>query len=136
MIHQAQLLQLSRGSLYYDPVPISDADLELMRQIDKLHLECPFAGARMLRDCSCKGLGYRVGRRHVARLMRLMGIEALYRRKKGTKTGIPRITKIYPTFSRNLVIDRPNQVWAADITYIPMRRGFLYLGRGARSGLA
>ncbi len=124
LIHQAQLLQLSRGSLYYDPVPISDADLELMRQIDKLHLECPFAGARMLRDL-LKGLGYRVGRRHVARLMRLMGIEALYRRKKGTKTN-PAHPK-YPYLLRNLVIDRPNQVWAADITYIPMRRGFLYL---------
>ena|SRR5579863_2717964 len=124
LTHQAQLLEISRGSLYYDPAPISEADLELMRQIDKLHLECPFAGARMLRDL-LKGLGYRVGRRHVARLMRLMGIEALYRKKKGTKTN-PAHPK-YPYLLRNLVIDGPNQVWAADITYIPMRRGFLYL---------
>lgn len=124
LTRQAQLLEISRGSLYYDPVPISDADLELMRQIDKLHLECPFAGARMLRDL-LKGRGYSVGRRHIGRLMRVMGIEALYRKKKATKTN-PAHPK-YPYLLRNLVIDRPNQVWSSDITYIPMRRGFLYL---------
>lgn len=121
---QAQLLEISRGSVYYVPVPVSDADLELMREIDTLHLERPFAGARMLRDL-LKGEGYRVGRRHVGRLMGLMGIEALYRKKKGSKTN-PAHPK-YPYLLRNLVIDRPNQVWAADITYIPMRHGFLYL---------
>jgi putative transposase len=121
---QSQLLELSRGSIYYVPAPISDADLELMRKIDELHLEYPFAGARMLRDF-LKPLGYRVGRRHVGRLMRLMGIEALYRKKKGTKTN-PAHPK-YPYLLRNLVIDQPNQVWAADISYIPMRHGFLYL---------
>jgi putative transposase len=105
-------------------VPISDADLELMREIDKLHLEYPFAGARMLRDF-LKGLGYRVGRRHVGRLMGLTGIEALYRKKKGTKTN-PAHPK-YPYLLRDLVVDRPNQVWATDISYIPMRHGFLYL---------
>lgn len=124
LTRQADLLQLSRGSLYYVPVPISTADLELMRQLDKLHLEYPFAGARMLRDV-LKGLGYQVGRRHVGRLMNLMGIEALYRKKKGTKRNPEH--PVYPYLLRNLVIDRPNHVWAADISYIPMRHGFLYL---------
>jgi putative transposase len=98
--------------------------LELMREIDKLHLDYPFAGARMLRDF-LKGKGYRVGRRHVARLMRLMGIEALYRKKRTTKRNPDH--PVFPYLLRNLVIERPNQVWAADICYIPMRRGFLYL---------
>ncbi len=107
------------------PVPISEADLNLMREIDRLNTEYPFAGARMLRDMLRKR-GYLVlGRRHVGRLMRLMGIEALYRKKKGTKTN-PEHT-VYPYLLRNLKIDRPNQVWAADISYIPMREGFLYL---------
>ena len=79
LAHQAQLLELSRGSLYYVPVPISQADLELMREIDRLHTDYPFCGARMLRDMLSKR-GYRIGRRHVGRLMRLMGIEALYRK--------------------------------------------------------
>jgi putative transposase len=121
---QAELLLLSRSSLYYVPVPISDADLELMREIDKLHTDYPFAGARMLRDL-LNARGYKVGRRHVGRLMGLMGIEALYRKKKGTKTN-PAHPK-YPYLLRNLIIERSNQVWAADISYIPMRRGFLYL---------
>jgi putative transposase len=121
---QAQLLELSRGCVYYVPVPVSQADLELMREMDKLHLEYPFAGARMLRDF-LKQRGYCVGRRHVGRLMDLMGIEALYRKKRGTKRNPAH--PIYPYLLRNLVIDRPNQVWAADITYIAMRHGFLYL---------
>jgi putative transposase len=124
LAHQAQLLELSRGSLYYVPIPISPADLDLMREIDKLHTEYPFAGARMLRDF-LKLRSYRVGRRHVGRLMDLMGIEALYRKKRGTKRNPAH--PIYPYLLRNLVIDRPNQVWCADISYIPMRRGFLYL---------
>lgn len=121
---QAQLLEISRGSVYYVPVPISEADLKIMREIDELHMEYPYAGARMLRDF-LKLRGYRIGRRHVARLMDLMGIEALYRKKKGTKRNPAH--PIYPYLLRNLVIDRPNQVWAADISYIPMRHGFLYL---------
>lgn len=121
---QVKLLQLSRGCAYYVPVPTSDADLELMREIDKLHLEYPFAGARMLRDF-LKQRGHRVGRRHVGRLMDLMGIEALYRKKRGTKRNPAH--PAYPYLLRNLVIDRPNQVWCADISYIPMARGFLYL---------
>ena len=95
-----------------------------MREIDVLHTDRPFAGARMLRDI-LRRKGYQIGRRHVGRLMRLMGIEALYRKKKGTKTNPAH--PIYPYLLRNLVIDRPNHVWCADISYIPMRRGFLYL---------
>jgi putative transposase len=121
---QAEVLEISRSSLYYVPVPLPQADLDLMRIIDKLHTEYPFAGARMLRDM-LKQLGYEVGRRHVGRLMSVMGIEALYRKRKGTKTN-PAHPK-YPYLLRDLVIDRPNQAWAADISYIPMRHGFLYL---------
>lgn len=121
---QADILQLSRSSLYYVPVPISAADLELMRRIDHLHTDYPFMGARMLRD-RLKALGYSVGRRHAARLMRLMGIEALYRKRKTTKRNPEH--PVFPYLLRGMTIDRPNQVWAADISYIPMRRGFLYL---------
>jgi putative transposase len=121
---QAELLDLSRSSLYYQPVPISEVDLELMREIDKLHLEYPFAGARMLRDL-LRDKGFSVGRRHVARLMRLMGLEALYRKKITSRRNPEH--PVYPYLLRNLVIDEPNQAWCADITYIPMRRGFLYL---------
>jgi putative transposase len=95
-----------------------------MREIDKLHTESPFAGARMLRDL-LKGAGHRVGRRHVGRLMGLMGIEALYRKRRGTRRNPAH--PIYPYLLRNPVIDHPNQVWCADISYIPMRWGFLYL---------
>ncbi len=122
--HQAELLNLSRGSLYYQPVPISANDLELMRRIDHLHTDYPFAGARMLRDM-LRREGYRVGRRHVGRLMDLMGVEALYRKKRGTKRNPAH--PIYPYLLRNVVIERANQVWSADISYIPMRQGFLYL---------
>jgi len=124
LTRQADILQLSRSSLYYVPVEISAADLELMRRIDHLHTDYPFMGARMLRD-RLKALGYSIGRRHVARLMRLMGIEALYRKKRTTKRNPEH--PVFPYLLRGLTINRPNQVWAADISYIPMRRGFLYL---------
>jgi len=125
LTRQAEILRLSRGSLYYQPKPVSAADLELMREIDRLHLDYPFAGARMLRDL-LKGKGYApLGRRHVARLMRLMGIEALYRKQRTSKRNPEH--PVFPYLLRNLVIDHPNHVWAADISYIPMRRGFLYL---------
>lgn len=124
LTRQADILQLSRSSLYYVPVPISPADLELMRRIDHLHTHYPFMGARMLRD-RLKALGYTVGRRHVARLMRLMGLEALYRKKRTTKRNPEH--PVFPYLLRGMTIDRPNQVWAADISYIPMQRGFLYL---------
>ena len=124
LTRQAQILGLSRSSLYYVPVEISPADLELMRKIDHLHTDYPFMGARMLRD-RLKALGYSVGRRHVARLMRLMGIEALYRKKRTTKRNPEH--SVFPYLLRGLTIERPNHVWCADISYIPMRRGFLYL---------
>jgi putative transposase len=118
------LLNLSRASLYYTPKPPSERDLKLMRRIDELHLELPFAGARMLRDLMNRE-GIKVGRKHVATLMRRMGIEAIYRRRNTSKPH-PEHT-VFPYLLRNLSIDRPNQVWAADVTYIPMARGFLYL---------
>ena len=121
---QAQLLELSRSTVYYRPQPTSDADLALMRQIDALHLDHPFAGARMLRDLLRQD-GCTVGRKHVATLMRLMGIEALYR-KANTSRRHPE-HRIYPYLLRGLTFDRPNQVWAMDITYLPMARGFIYL---------
>jgi putative transposase len=121
---QAKALNISRGSVYYLPRPVSAADLAIMRRIDELHLEFPFAGSRMLRGLLAAE-GCRIGRRHVKTLMRRMGIEALYRRPRTTKPEPGH--KIYPYLLRGLTIERPNQVWAMDITYIPMARGFVYL---------
>jgi putative transposase len=124
LTRQAQLLDLSRASLYYKPVEASAADLELMRRLDELHLEWPSLGSRMLRDL-LRLEGISIGRKHVATLMRKMGIAAIYRRSN-TSRRHPR-HPVYPYLLRNLLIDRPNQVWAADVTYIPMARGFVYL---------
>jgi putative transposase len=121
---QAAALGISRGSVYYQPQPVSERDQKLMNRIDRLHLECPFAGARMLRDL-LNAEGFKVGRKHVASLMRKMGIEALYRKPKTTQRHPEH--RVYPYRLRGLTIDRPNQVWAMDITYIPMARGFVYL---------
>jgi putative transposase len=121
---QAKALNISRGSVYYLPRPVSAADLVLMRRIDELHLEFPFAGSRLLRDLLADE-GSKVGRRHVATLMKRMGIEALYCRPRTTKPEPGH--KIYPYLLRGMEITRPNQVWAMDITYIPMARGFVYL---------
>jgi putative transposase len=121
---QAEVLRISRGSVYYLPRPVSAADLALMRRLDELHLEFPFAGSRMLRGLVAAE-GCKVGRRHVKTLMQRMGIEALYRRPRTTKPEPGH--KIYPYLLRGLEIERPNQVWAMDITYIPMARGFVYL---------
>ncbi len=121
---QAEILNVSRGSVYYLPKPVSEGDLRLMRRIDALHLELPFAGSRMLRDL-LRQEGVTVGRKHVATLMRKMGIEALYRRPN-TSRKHPE-NPVYPYLLRHLAITRPNQVWAMDITYIPMRKGFVYL---------
>jgi putative transposase len=121
---QAETLNVSRGSVYYLSRPMPEADLAIMRRLDRLHLEFPFAGARML-----KGLlaaeGSKIGRRHVKTLMRRMGIEALYRRPRTTKPEPGH--KIYPYLLRGKEITHPNEVWAMDITYIPMARGFVYL---------
>jgi putative transposase len=121
---QAELLELSRSSVYYRPRPVSERDLGLMRRIDVLHLMAPFYGARKL-AAQLRREGHEVGRRHVRTLMRRMGIEALYRRPR---TSIPaREATIYPYLLGGLVIERPNQVWTSDITYLPMAHGFMYL---------
>ena len=123
-MRQCELLDLCRSSLYYRPKPLSDTDLALMRRIDELHLAHPFFGARRIAQM-LKRQGLKVGRLHVATLMRLMGIEAIYRKKR---TSIPaQGHKIYPYLLRDVAIERPNQVWASDITYVPMAQGFAYL---------
>jgi len=121
---QAKALGVCRGSVYYRSRPVSEADLALMRRIDELHLEYPFAGSRMMRDM-LRGEGAVAGRRHVATLMRRMGIEALYR-KRNTSRRHP-CHPVYPYLLRGVAVTRPNQAWAMDITYIPMARGFVYL---------
>jgi putative transposase len=121
---QAELLDLSRSSVYYAPRPLSDRDLGLMRRLDELHLQMPFYGSRKLTR-ELQKEGHEVGRRHVVTLMRRMGIEVIYRRPR---TSIPaREATIRPYLLGNLTINRPNQVWASDITYLPMAHGFLYL---------
>lgn len=120
---QAELVGISRAAVYYVPRPIAEGDLALSRRIDALHLEYPFAGSRLLKKL-LRAEGYQVGRKHVATLMRRMGIEALYR-KKSTSQRHPGHA-VYPYLLRNVAIERANQVWALDITYIPMRRGFVY----------
>lgn len=126
VVRQCQLLGLARSTAYYRPEPTSETDLVLMRRIDELHLRWPFLGARRLRDL-LKPEGFEVGRKHVGTLMRRMGIAALYRKPKTSTPGAGERHRVYPYLLRNLLIDRPNQVWATDITYIPMARGFLYL---------
>jgi putative transposase len=121
---QAEILRISRGSVYYLPRPVPEADLAIMRRLDRLHLEFPFAGSRMLRGLLAAE-GSKIGRRHVKTLMRRMGIEALYRRPRTTKPEPGH--KIYPYLLRGVEITQPNQVWAMDITYIPMERGYVYL---------
>ena len=121
---QAKLLKVSRSSVYYKPRPLSEDELKLMRAIDELHLEHPFAGSRMLRDFLWRD-GVRVGRRHMRTAMRRMGIEALYRKPNTSKPAQGH--KIYPYLLRNVAVTRANQVWATDISYVPMKRGFVYL---------
>lgn len=121
---QAELLGLSRGSLYYQPEAVSAEELDLMRRVDELHLQWPFMGSRMLRD-QLRLQGLEVNRKRVRRLMRVMGITAIYRRRNTSKPHPGHA--VFPYLLRGLVIERPNQVWAADITYIPMARGFVYL---------
>lgn len=127
LTRQAELLGISRGSLYHVPCPTNADDLKLMRRIDELQMDFPFAGSRMM-----KGLlrqeGFTAGPLHVATLMKRMGIEALYRRPNTSKPAPGH--KIYPYLLRKLAVSRPNQVWAMDITYVPivpMARGFVYL---------
>ncbi len=121
---QARELGISRGSVYYLPRPTSAADLAIMRRIDALHMDFPFAVSRMLRDLLAAE-GIKVGRLHVSTLMKKMAIEAIYRRPNTSKPAQGH--KIYPYLFGKLAVTRPNQVWATDITYIPMARGFVYL---------
>jgi len=124
LTRQSQILELSRSSLYYEAVPFSDRDLELMRLIDEIHLKYPFMGSRSIRD-QLQDKGHQVGRQHVSTLMKKMGITAMYRKPK---TSNPHPShKVYPYLLRGLNIGRANHVWAADITYLPMARGFCYL---------
>jgi len=124
MTRQAEALGMARSTVYALPRPISERDLDLMKRIDRLHLEMPYAGSRMLRDLLAQD-GIKVGRKHVATLMKRMAIEALYRKPRTTKKHPQH--RVYPYLLRGLSIDRPNQVYAMDITYIPMARGFVYL---------
>ena len=121
---QCQILNLARSTAYYEPAPISLEDLALMRRIDELHLESPFAGGRMLRDVLRKE-GHVIGRKRVRTLMRKMGIETLYQKPNTSQRQAAH--PVFPYLLRDLTINQPNQVWATDITYIPMRRGFVYL---------
>jgi len=121
---QCQLLNLSRSSVYYRPAGVSDEDLQLMLRIDEMHLKRPFYGSRRIRDW-LQDEGFPVNRKRVQRLMRQMGITALYPKANTSRPG--KGHKIYPYLLRGLEIDRPNQVWAADICYVPMARGFVYV---------
>jgi putative transposase len=121
---QSELLNISRGAVYYRLRPVPASELAIMRRMDELHLEHPFAGSRMLRDLLNRE-GIAVGRRHVATLMKRMGIEAIYRRPNTSKPAPGH--KIYPYLLRSVAVIRPNQVWAMDITYVPMAHGFVYL---------
>ena len=121
---QAKALGISRGSIYYLPRPMSAADLAVMRRMDELHLDFPFAGSRMLRDL-LQAEGIKIGRRHVSTLMKRMGIEAIYRKPNTSKPAPGH--KVYPYLLSKMQVLRPNQVWAMDITYIPMAHGFVYL---------
>ena len=121
---QAKALGISRGSVYYRARPVAPGDLVVMRRMDELHLDFPFGGSRMLRDLLNRE-GIEVGRRHVGTLMKRMRITALYRKPNTSKPAPGH--KIYPYLLRGVTVDRPNQAWAMDITYVPMARGFVYL---------
>jgi putative transposase len=124
LTRQSEILELSRSSLYYEATSVNARDLELMRCIDELHLKYPFMGSRSIRD-QLQGMGHRVGREHVSTLMKKMGIAALYRKPRLSKPH-PEHT-VYPYLLNGVEITRANHVWASDLTYIPMARGFCYL---------
>jgi putative transposase len=122
---QCSLLSVNRSTFYYKPVPETDFNLELMKVIDKFYMKRPYLGYRAMTK-RLRRLGYKVGKKRVRRLMGLMGISSIYRKKK--KTTIPNKQHLkYPYLLKDLIINRPNQVWCTDITYIPMKRGFIYL---------
>ena len=121
---QCRMLKINRSTYYYKKKPLKPIDLELMKHIDKQYLKTPTWGSRSMRN-HLRRLGYKINRKRVQRLMRLMGLEAIYPKRRTSQPHPGH--KVYPYLLRNLKIDRPNQVWAADITYIPMNRGFMYL---------
>jgi len=121
---RCELLSVARSSAYYRPAPVSEEDLALMRLIDEMHLRWPFYGSRRLRD-ELQEQVHAVNRKRIQRLMRQMGLRALYPRRRTSQPG--KGHKIYPYLLRDLAIERPNQVWATDISYIPMAKGFMYL---------
>jgi putative transposase len=124
VVRQCALLGISPSSVYYQPVPASQENLELMRLIDRQYLERPFYGSRRM-TAWLRNQGYRVNRKRVRRLMGIMGLRAIYRRPRTSQPAPGQ--KVYPYLLRGIAITQPNQVWTADITYIPMARGFLYL---------
>src|ERR1039457_6075993 len=124
IVAQCRLLKVARSTLYYQPVSVSADDLAVMRRMDELYLACPFYGSRRM-AAVLRREGWAVNRKRVRRLMRLMGLWAIYQ-KPNTSRQHPE-HKVYPYLLRGLTIDRPNQVWCADITYIPMAKGFVYL---------
>ena len=126
VVRQCELLDLARSTAYYQPLPTPERDLLLMRRLDELHLKWPFLGARKLRDLLQRD-GFEVGRKHVVTLMRKMGINAIYRQPKTSAPGSGPEHRVYPYLLKDLVIERANHVWAADITYLPMAKGFVYL---------
>ena len=121
---QCELLELPRSTFYHLPKPVTDEELELMRLIDRCHLEHPYYGSRRIRDW-LEDAGHQVNRKRVQRLMRTMGLAALYPKRNLSLAN--RAHKVYPYLLRGLAVDRPNHVWATDLTYIPMARGFVYL---------
>jgi putative transposase len=124
LTRQSQILELSRSTLYYKAVQVNARDLELMKLIDEIHLKYPFYGSRSIRD-ELRDQGYKIGRGHISTLMKKMGIEALYRKPRLSKPHPGH--KVYPYLLKGMAITRANQVWAADITYLPMAKGFCYL---------
>ena len=124
IVAQCRLLKIARSTLYYRPAAVSAHDLALMRRMDELYLATPFYGSRRM-AAMLRSDGWPVNRKRVRRLMRVMGLEAIYQ-KPNTSRGHPE-HKVYPYLLRGLIIDRPTQVWCADITYIPMAKGFVYL---------
>jgi putative transposase len=124
IVEQCVLLKVPRSSVYYQPQPVSDDDLALMRRLDEIYMKWPFYGSRRM-VAQLRGEGHAVNRKRLQRLMRLMGIETIYQRPNTSRNHPSH--KIYPYLLRNLTIDRANQVWCADITYIPMAHGFVYL---------
>jgi putative transposase len=122
VVRQCELLDLARSTAYYEPLPLPEADLVLMRRLDELHLKWPFLGARRLRDLLDKD-GFEVGRKHVTTLMRKMGIAAIYRKPRTSTPGNGPEHRVYPYLLRKLAIEQANHVWTADITYrMPSQR--------------